>query len=142
MIKALVSETLSFSSSTVWPILEDFGGIASWVPGAENTDIIGNGIGMIRRIHIQGLDEPIDEVLESLDASAMRFSYSIPRGLPFPLKNYRAYAWVRAIDEQHCEVTWQSDCEADGISDEDATKMLEGVYGQLIGWLKTHLEKQ
>ena len=135
-VNAEVTDTIDAPPSAVWPILEDFGNITRWVPGIDQVDIIGEGIGMIRRLHIDGLAEPIDEQLSMMNAEAFTFSYRIPKGLPFPLKNYSATAMLKALDEEQCQVIWRSDCEADGISIEDATAMLEGTYAQLIGWLK------
>ena len=38
---------------------------------------------------MEGMD-PIDEVLERMDSAAMTLSYTIPRGLPLPLTDYRS----------------------------------------------------
>jgi carbon monoxide dehydrogenase subunit G len=140
-VKAKVERELNFSSDKVWRLLEDFGNI-HWAPGIDKLEVIGEGVGMIRRIHIDGLDSPIDEVLESIDSHSMAFSYSIPRGLPFPLSNYQAFAKAKSIGTDKTLVQWQSDCEPDGISHEDATNMLVDTYNQLIGWINDELNRR
>jgi hypothetical protein len=140
-VKATVKRELNFTPSQVWGLLEDFGNI-HWAPGIDKLEVIGEGIGMIRRIHINGLETPIDEVLDSIDAAEMRFSYSIPRGLPFPLKNYKAFACAKNLGTEKTLVQWQSDCEPDGINHEDAENMLVDTYNQLIDWITDELERR
>ena len=139
-VQATVSRELPFPAHHVWNLLEDFGNI-HWAPGIDQLEIIGEGIGMIRRLHINGLEEPIDEQLEAMDSQAMTFSYVIPTGLPFPLKNYRAISSLTA-NGNTTTVTWRSDCEPDGLSIEDSEAMLEGTYNQLIDWITDELNKR
>jgi hypothetical protein len=140
-VKVNVERELHFSCEQVWSLLEDFGNI-HWAPGIDKLEVIGQGVGMIRRIHINGLDTPIDEVLDSIDPAAMEFSYSIPRGLPFPLSNYKAFANVKSLGKDKSLVQWQSDCKPDGISHEDASNMLIDTYNQLIGWINDEIEQR
>ena len=58
MVEVHVARDLDFPAATVWALLEDFGDI-SWAPGIDRIEVIGEGIGMIRRLHMQGMD-PID----------------------------------------------------------------------------------
>ncbi len=140
-INAKVERELDFPCEQVWSLLEDFGNI-HWAPGIDKLEVIGDGIGMIRRIHINGLESPIDEVLESRDAAAMEFSYGIPRGLPFPLKHYRAFSKTQSINPSKTLVQWISDCEPDGISEQDANKLLTDTYNQLIDWINDELQRR
>ncbi len=139
-VKATVTRSLPYPAEQVWSLLEDFGNI-HWAPGIDKLEIIGDGVGMIRRLHIEGLEEPIDEQLEEIDPAAMTFSYVIPKGLPFPLKNYRAISSLES-NEGSTTVTWESDCEPDGLSIEDSESMLEGTYNQLIDWITEELERR
>lgn len=104
MVDVHVARDLDFSAATVWALLEDFGDI-NWAPGIDKIEVIGEGIGMIRRLHLSGM-EPIDEQLDSMDASTMTFAYSIPRGIPMPVTDYRANAKVTALDEGRCHLDW------------------------------------
>ena len=140
-VNATVTRVLPFPCEQVWSLLEDFGNI-HWAPGIDKLEIIGEGVGMIRRLHIEGLEEPIDEQLEAIDPAAMTFSYIIPKGLPFPLKDYRAISSLASEDDSSTTVTWQSDCKPDGLSIEDSEAMLEGTYHQLIDWITEELQKR
>jgi len=140
-VHATVTRILAYPIDQVWALLEDFGNI-HWAPGIDKLEVIGEGLGMIRRIHIDGLNEPIDEVLHSIDANNFTFSYTIPRGLPFPLKDYKATSSSKALADDKTEVTWRSDCAPDGLSLEDSTAMLEGTYNQLLDWISEELARR
>lgn len=143
MLNIKVIQTLDFAAEEAWPILEDYGNISRWIQGIDKLEIIGEGVGMIRRIHMDALDEPIDEVLDFMDSDNMHFGYSIPKGLPLPLTDYKAEAQIKALEGGRCEVTWQSHCNPEaGLSEADATAILEGTYKQLIGWLEEYLTSQ
>ncbi|NRA42507.1 MAG: SRPBCC family protein [Pseudomonadales bacterium] len=138
IITVAVTDIVPASIDKVWPVLEDFGNITLWVPGIDKVEVIGEGVGMIRRIYVEGLDEPIDEQLNSINAAEFSFSYAIPQGLPLPLSDYSASAKLKPIDDKSCEVCWQSNCIADGVSQQDAEAMIKATYQQLIDWLKAY----
>ncbi len=140
-ITVKVEREFDYPCEQVWRLLEDFGNI-HWAPGIDKLEIIGDGIGMIRRIHIDGLESPIDEVLESRDPAAMEFSYGIPRGLPFPLKHYQAFSKTLSLGTTKTLVQWVSDCEPDGISIDDGSKLLINTYNQLLDWIHDELQRR
>ena len=138
IITVAVTDIVPASIDRVWPVLEDFGNITSWVPGIDKVEVIGEGVGMIRRIHVEGLEQAIDEKLTYMNASEFSFSYAIPQGLPLPLSEYSASARLKPLDNDSCEVCWQSNCIADGVSQQEAEAMIESTYQQLIDWLKAY----
>ena len=141
MANILVTETADLPADTVWELVADFGNL-SWAPGIDKQENIGEGIGMIRRLHIKGMGA-IDEVLETCNHDNMTMSYTIPQGLPLPLDNYRATAKVVPINDGQCRIEWRSDCMVkSGTNEEDAKKLLEQTYKQLIGWIISYLSKQ
>jgi hypothetical protein len=96
---------------------------------------------MIRRLHLAGM-EPIDEQLESMDASTMSFGYTIPRGIPMPVTDYSANAKVTAIDDGRCHVDWYGRATPQGASDEEAAAMIRGAYEMLLQWVDEHLKSR
>jgi len=118
----------------VWARLADFGDI-SWTVGTERVEVVGSGPGMTRRIFMPGLEQPIEEVLESIDHAAHSFSYTIPRGFPMPIGNYLAQVRLEALPSGGCRVRWSGSGEALGVGTEQASQILEGVYAQMLGWL-------
>ncbi len=130
--------TLPFSAATVWAVLEDFGNM-DWA-GVKEVEVIGEGIGMTRRLHMDGMD-PIDEVLESQDPATMSFSYSIPRGIPLPVTDYVASARIEAVDESECIAHWACTCTATDPHMDEAQleEMLHGTYTLLLDMVENHL---
>ncbi|WP_051171130.1 SRPBCC family protein [Spongiibacter marinus] len=140
MVEVHVERDLDFPAATVWALLEDFGDI-NWAPGIDKIEVIGEGIGMIRRLHLAGM-EPIDEQLESMDANNMSFGYTIPRGIPMPVTDYSANAKVTAIDDGRCHVDWYGRATPQGASDEEAAAMIRGAYEMLLQWVDEHLKSR
>lgn len=133
MVEAHLTRDFNYPASKVWGLLENFGDI-NWAPGIDKIEIIGEGIGMIRRLHISGMD-PIDEQLTAQDSAAMTFAYDIPRGIPLPVTNYSANAKVTVLDDNSCRVDWYGRAEPKGASDEDAIAMISGAYEMLLQWI-------
>lgn len=139
MINVHLARDFDFAAEKVWALLENFGDIG-WAPGVDRTELIGEGIGMTRRLHLAGM-EPIDEVLTAMNKTAMTFAYDIPRGIPIPVKQYSANAKVSALSADRCRVDWYGRAEPVGVSDDDAVAMIQGTYEMLLQWIGEHLTK-
>ena len=124
----------------VWEVLGDFSDIG-WCVGIERVELSGSGPGMTRNIYMPGMSAPIEEMLESMDATARTFSYTIPRGNPMPVTNYLATVRVEDLGGARCRVHWSATAETTGISGEQAAQILSGVYAQMLGWLGDALAK-
>jgi len=133
MVEAHLQREFNVPAEKIWALLENFGDI-NWAPGIDKIELIGSGIGMTRRLHIQGM-APIDEVLTAQDSSTMSFSYDIPRGVPLPVTDYSANAKVSALDSGRCRIDWYGRAEPKGVSDEDAVAMINGAYEMLLQWI-------
>ena len=133
-VNAKVQHDFDHSIDRVWAILGDFGNMG-WTMGPERIELIGSGVGMIRRLYMPGLSAPIEEVLESIDPAARTFSYTIPRGFPLPITNYLAAVKLEDLGGNRCRVHWSATGEAVGMGGEEAAALLDGVYGQMLGWL-------
>ncbi len=140
MVQAKLVRELDFPAERVWAVLEDFGNMA-WAMGPPRVELIGSGVGMTRRILMDGM-EPIDEVLESMDAASMTLSYTIPRGLPLPLTDYRSTAQVKAGAGGNAIVHWSCECTPtdESMSDADAEALMQGTYNALLDSLEAFLQ--
>jgi len=138
-IEVEVVRDMDHSAASVWSVVSDFGDL-SWA-GDPQTEVIGSGPGMIRRLTIPGLPEPIEEVMDSIDHDGRILCYSIPRGLPMPIGNYRASARVEALGPTQCRVYWRGMATPQGVSPEQATAILQGTYAQLLDWLGVRMQK-
>lgn len=136
-MKVDVEREMAHPAAKVWAVLANFGDL-SWVPGAERVEVLGDGIGMTRRIYMPGMD-PIDEVLDTLDNEACRFQYSIPRGMPMPLDDYQATVRVEALASGGSRIYWSARAQARGIDAATASGILQGSYTQMLDGLDTHL---
>jgi hypothetical protein len=142
MVEVHLERDLAFPAARVWAVLEDYGNM-EWAMGPPRVEVIGEGIGMTRRILMDGM-EPIDEVLESMDPDTMSFSYAIPRGLPLPLTDYRSRARVEALAEGGSRIYWSCQCTPTdaAMSAEDTESLMHATYNALIDSLEKFLNKQ
>lgn len=139
MIEVTVSRELAFPAQKVWSLLSDFGDL-SWTKGWNKLETQGQGVGMVRRIIIDGM-EPIEEILESMDHQQRRFSYRIPN-MPMPVSDYRADVVVVAVDEYKSRVSWHCTATADGASEAEATAIMQATYDQLLSWVEAELSSR
>ncbi len=139
MVEAKLVRELDFPAQRVWAVLEDFGNM-EWAMGPPKVEVIGTGEGMTRRTLMEGMD-PIDEVLERMDSAAMTLSYTIPRGLPLPLTDYRSTARVEASATGNAIVHWSCECTPtdDSMSEADAEALMQGTYNALLDSLEAFL---
>jgi hypothetical protein len=142
MVNVKLIRDLDFTAQRVWAVLEDYGNM-EWAMGPPKVEVIGEGIGMIRRVLIEGMD-PIDEVLETMDAEQMSYSYSIPRGLPLPLTDYRSSARVEKRDDGNARVHWSCQCTPTDatMSEADIERLMHDTYNSLLDSLAAFLTRQ
>ena len=138
-LEAEVVRDMDHSAASVWAVVADFGDL-SWA-GDPQTEVIGNGPGMMRRLTIPGLPEPIEEVMDAIDHEGRVLNYSIPRGLPLPIGNYRASARIEELGAAACRVRWRGMATPQGVSAEQASAILQGTYAQLLDWLAARMQK-
>ena len=136
MVKATVSRDINFGADKVWAVLADFGNL-SWVEGPEKVEVIGEGMGQIRRLFIPGMD-PFDEVLEAIAHSPKTLGYSIPKNAVIPFDNYHATVVVSG-DEASSHIDWSCELDNGAVPAADAQAMMEGNYTMLLDALEKTL---
>jgi hypothetical protein len=130
MLKFTVERTLNAPIKSVWGLLENFGNL-DWYPGPSRIEVIGSGVGMTRRLHMDG-GISIEEVLESMDASKHSFSYRIPN-IPMPVTDYRGSVRLEAVDGgARTNIFWSAELTPVGIAEADAKALMEGVYADMM----------
>lgn len=138
MVELTVTKTISASADVVWAVLDDYGNL-EWVPGADNVEVIGEGVGMTRRLHIPGLDSPIDEILSAKNAAAKTFSYTIPKNAVIPFDDYCANVSVSGGADS-ATVDWHCTFDEGDMSADDAKGMISGSYSMMLDALASKLE--
>jgi hypothetical protein len=137
MASVHVKERLEVPAQRVWERISDFGD-TSWFQGLTKAEVEGRGPGMVRKLYA-GDGPPIEERLESVDAGARTLRYTIPKGIPFPISDYRATMRVRETGAAASELEWSCELTPKGIPEAQAVAMLEGMYRTMIGWLRDAL---
>jgi carbon monoxide dehydrogenase subunit G len=138
-VRVQVVRELDAPADAVWAVVSDFGNVDWAMPGAQ-VDVIGEGIGMIRRLHTPG--GAVEEKLETCDAETRSFSYSIPGPMPMPVTDFRAWVQLTALDAAHTRVEWNASAKAlPPVTGAEGQAIFEGLYGGLIDALTAHVTK-
>ena len=123
MAKVHESGELGSSVDEVWTLVGDFGGLveAMGVP----VELTGEGIGQTRKIPVGA--EPTVERLEERDEKAKRIVYSIvSSGLP--VSGYVSTMQLSPEGESRTRLDWSSTFEPSGVSEEEAVRIVTGIY--------------
>ena len=99
-------------------------------------DLEGEGVGQLRTITFGS--KSVVERLDELDHDAKRITYSILQAGPLPVRDVPGDDAARSAGDAACTLTWFSDFEPEGASEEDAVKAVRGVYDGGIAGLRRH----
>ncbi len=136
-LEEATSRELDVDAGQTWALLADWGN-TQWLPGPPQTEVIGQGDGMTRRLHVPGAD-PIDEILLSLDGNERVLHYSIPRCQLFPLDSYEGWILVEPRPGGGCRVDWRCRFGAGELPPTDAQNMAAGNLERLLDGLAAYL---
>ena len=119
---------LNASSKAVWALVGGFNAMDRWHPDVAESVLIGTGknAGDIRVLTLNN-HKTIVERLDVYDENSMYLHYRILES-PLPIENYTASITVTNIDENLAEVTWQSSFNAVDVGDDEAKKIISGIY--------------
>jgi hypothetical protein len=118
----------------LWAVVRDFGSVG-WIQGISDVKVVGSGPGMTRI-----LNGAIHETLESIDDARRVLTYTIPKGLPLPVKNYHATMKVDAAGPGKSQLTWTCRAEPDGVPEEQARQAVTGMYQTMLGWIRDYVK--
>ena len=118
----------------VWAVTgEAFCAIKDWHPAVAECEEFTEGGDTIRVLTL-GDGAKLKEKLTG--KGDMSYSYTITEG-PLPLKNYSSKLWVEEDDEpDRTVIYWQSEFDADGTSDEEATEIVTGILKDGVKGIK------
>jgi len=127
MSKVSMSGQFPVSPDQIWETIGRFAGLHDWHPAVESSETEGDGVGSVRKLHLAG-GGTILEKLESIDDGERVYSYSIVDS-PLPVSGYKSTLRVRdGKDGTGSMVEWSSEFQASGASENDAVKVIEGIY--------------
>ena len=111
--------------AAVWAVVGGFCAVKNWHPAVAECEEITEG-GDTFRILTLSDGGKIKEKLT--DKGATSYSYEIVES-PLPVKNYTATLSVGEDDEpERVEILWVSKFDANGASDDDAAKIISGIF--------------
>jgi len=125
MAEASAEIDIARDPDDVWKVVADFGGLGSWMPGAESCRLDGDD----RVIGLMGME--IRERLLRRDAEARVLEYGITDGVP--VESHHATITV-APSGDGSHVTWAVEATPDEMAG-----MMAGMYQQALEALRTHL---
>ncbi len=134
MTHVQVQGEIGASADAVWAVVGDFGGLVTALGGAAELE--GDGIGQLRTIKFGS--RAVVERLDELDHDAKRITYVILQPGPLPVRDYRATMELASSGDASSTLTWFSDFEPEGASEDDAIKAVRGVYDGGIAGLQRH----
>ena len=91
------------SAEQVWLKMQDFADLG-WAVGIADIEIEGQGIGMVRRVRLEGSEDWLEERLLTVDQSTKKLEYGIDEGM-MGITHYRATAQV-IPQAQGCQIEW------------------------------------
>ena len=127
MTKVSMSANIGVSAKQVWDMIGGFNEISKWHPAIEKSEIEGEGSVTLRRLHLVGGGQ-IVERLEQSDDDENSYTYTILES-PLPIADYTATISVKPNQSgSGCTVEWSGNFEAAGAPENDAVKVVEGIY--------------
>lgn len=136
MLNFIYSEAVEASAHKTWQAMRDFAAIAR-AGLAERVEVVGEGVGSCRHLHMPG-GRVLVERLEERDDAALSLTYAMTQPGPMPLTHYQASLQISG-DESTCRVVFSAEYVPNGVSEEKANRMLGNVYRALINAAKTDL---
>ncbi|WP_439537646.1 SRPBCC family protein [Methyloversatilis sp.] len=120
--------TVDGSPDTVWKLVGDFNGLDVWHPAVASSTMKGAGIkaGATRTLTL-GNGAKIEEKLTAYSGVKHTYTYTILSS-PLPVKNYVSTLTLSPAGEGKTRVKWSSTFDANGASDEEAKKVISGIY--------------
>lgn len=125
MAQASATITLPVAPDRVWQLIGGFDSLPGWLPYIPKSELSEGG--RVRRL-VNPDGDAIVERLEAFDQGARSYTYSILQA-PFPVTGYRSTLRVVGIDaDQASRVEWSGQFTPVGVSDDDASRLFEGIY--------------
>ncbi|MBI4006073.1 MAG: SRPBCC family protein [Gammaproteobacteria bacterium] len=124
MAKVSMSTNLNVSPEEVWELIGGFNALPDWHPAVEKSKLEKNGT--MRKLNLVG-GGTITEKLEKLDEDEHLYTYSIVNS-PLPVANYTATIRVKDAGGGKTNVEWSSEFNAEGATESDAIKVIQGIY--------------
>ncbi len=123
MAQAAASIDLPVPADRVWALIGGFGSLPDWLPYIPRSELSEGG--RVRRLANPD-GAAIVERLMAFDHPGRSYSYAILEA-PFPVTGYLSTLRVKESG-QGSRVEWSGEFTPNGVSDEDASTLVRGIY--------------
>ena len=137
-LDVVVKKDTKASAADAWKAVGDFCAIESWHEAVAKCEISKEGDVTYRTLTL-GDGAQLLEKLVSWDDGKMSYTYTIEKG-PLPVKAYESTLSVSEAGDGST-LEWKGTFEAEGASDEEATKLITGIYEGGLGEISNRLAK-
>ncbi|MBN3761617.1 SRPBCC family protein [Burkholderia sp. Ac-20365] len=138
MAEASSSIDIALSADQVWQLIGGFGSLPDWLPYIPKSELSEGG----RVRHLANPSgEAIVERLIAFDNAARSYSYAILQA-PFPVKDYLSTLKVVDKGGTSCRVEWSGRFTPTTVSDQEASKLFQGIYDDGLKALVEELAKK
>lgn len=138
MAEASTSIDLALPADRVWQLIGGFGSLPDWLPYIPTSELSEGG----RVRHLANPDgDAIVERLIAFDNAARSYSYAILTA-PFPVTDYVSTLQVVDKGGNACRVEWSGRFTPKGVSDQEASKLFQGIYEDGLKALTAGLAKK
>lgn len=124
MSNVSVSNRFPVPPEKLWELIGGFNALPQWHPAVQKSELEDGG--SVRRLSLVGGGE-IVERLERMSDEEYAYTYSIVDS-PLPVANYSATIKLQDDGEGGCKVTWSGEFAPEGMPEQDAMKVVEGIY--------------
>lgn len=123
MPKVNMTTDIDVAADKLWKLIGGFNTLPDWHPAVEKSEL--TEAGSTRTLSLAGGGKIVEKLVSKNDDERV-YTYSIVDS-PLPIKKYNAT--LRVSDKEgKSEVEWSSEFEADGAPENDAIKVVEGIY--------------
>ena len=120
-------------SPEIWAIVGEFCAIKDWHPAVAQCEETKEGDVTFRTLTLKDGGKIKEKLTGTED---LAYTYEIVES-PLPVKHYKSKLWLEVDDEpDRSVILWQSDFDANGKSDEEAEKIITGIFKDGVKGIK------
>jgi len=133
MPKVSMSTVVPVPANQVWQLIGNFNAMPQWHPAVKTSEQQGEGVGATRTMTLPD-GSKIVEKLEAHDDGSRSLTYTILDS-PLPVADYHSTITVRDKNGQ-AEIEWSGNFDPKGVPPDQATQVVQGIYGAGLENLK------
>ena len=122
MADVSVAKRYEVPAEAMWARIGDPGGLATWHPGVETTELVDGGRTRVNTV--PGGGRVVEPILEQADH---RYTFRMAE-TPLPFAEFVSTIQVRGDGDAACVVEWEATLQPSGVSESEATDLVRGFF--------------